>query len=86
MPRYQSIITDSTRDSLTHSLTHSHLTHSLTHSLYSLVSTHSLTQRLQAHPIFAINMYSVSALTAPTSTQMQACLRIWGPRICQRAS
>ena len=65
MPRYQSIITDSTRDSLTHSLTHSHLTHSLTHSLYSLVSTHSLTQRLQAHPIFAINMYSVSALTAP---------------------
>ena len=78
--RHQSIITDSARDSLTHSLTHSHLTHSLTHSLYSLRSETPRTQ------FFAINMYSVSALTAPTSTQMQACLRIWGPRICQRAS
>ena len=52
---------------LTHSLTHSLTSHSLTHSLTLQSSVYTLTnsETPEAHPIFAINMYSVSALTAP---------------------
>ena len=63
MPRYQSIITDSTRDSLTHStLTHSLIDHSETPRIQFLQSICIVCPRSQRQ----------------TSTQMQACLRIWG--------